>query len=180
MKKNYNAIDLVKFLFAILVVVIHTYLFFEVNLNLIFTLSNILGRLVIPFYFIAAGYFLEKGKASSDEKYFRRYIFRLIKLYLLWSLISLPAGFLLLNEIMEVNTTVGILGLLVGLFYAGTYYHLWYMAALIFSIFVCHVFLKRFRLKYLLIIAGILYGFGLLETYYALAQLLPVYKLINW
>lgn len=178
-KKNFNAIDLVKFIFSILVIVVHTYPFFETHSNVNFVFSNILGRLVIPFYFIAAGYFLEKGNSSKSEDYFKRYMKRLIKLYLLWSLICLPAGLFLINNLMELNLLVATGGIFVGILYAGTYYHLWYMAALIFSIYVSHIILKRFRLKHLLIVAGILYGFGLCETYYSLIELLGFSNFID-
>ena len=62
MRKQYNSIDLMKFFCSLMVIVIHTYPFYETFPTIGFTSSNIIGRIVIPFFFISAGYFLDKGK----------------------------------------------------------------------------------------------------------------------
>lgn len=60
--------------------------------------------------------------------------------------------------------------LLYGLFYIGTYYHLWYIPAMICSIFLLHYLLKRFSYKTLFLLTFSLFLFGSLESYYGLLQ----------
>lgn len=168
--KQVHAVDLMKFVCAILVIVVHTYPFYEAFPDVGFISSNILGRIIIPFFFISAGYFFEIGTTSKGEDYFKRYMKRLVKLYLIWSAICLPAGILMLNRLIDLQGFQWIFALLAGVFYAGTYYHLWYMAALIFALYLCHAWLKKFRLRSLLIVGFILFCFGCLETYYAAFQ----------
>ena len=79
--RQYPAVDMMKFICAFLVIVVHTYPFYEVWPDLGFVTSNILGRIVIPFFFISAGYFMQIGRCHKDENYFRSYIKRLVKLY---------------------------------------------------------------------------------------------------
>lgn len=47
--RQYPAVDAMKFVCAFLVIVVHTYPFYEVWPDLGFVTSNILGRIVIPF-----------------------------------------------------------------------------------------------------------------------------------
>ena len=165
---HYHSIDVMKFTAAFLVILVHTYPFYETFPSLGFVTSNILGRIVIPFFFISAGYFMQTGARDKDENYFRKYILRLLKLYLIWSVIYIPFGLHKLNSMMEISGALWLAVIPVALLNIGTYFHLWYMSALIFAMIFCHLFLKRFSLKALLILGLILFCFGLVETYYGL------------
>ena len=72
--ENYNAIDLVKFLCAIMVFTIHFPPFAVENSTakqmLNFLLQNCLCRLAVPFYFIVSGFFLFR-KMSFDNLNFK-------------------------------------------------------------------------------------------------------------
>ncbi len=166
MRKQYNSIDLMKFFCSLMVIVIHTYPFYETFPTIGFTSSNIIGRIVIPFFFVSAGYFLDKGKSHTDEKYFKKYILRLVKLYLIWSVIYIPFGIHRLNATMEISGWLWGVASVFAIFNIGTYFHLWYMAALIFAMIFCHYYLKKYSMKSLIIIGAILYSLGCLETYY--------------
>lgn len=166
--QQYHAVDVMKFVCAFLVIVVHTYPFYEVWPDLGFVTSNILGRIVIPFFFISAGYFMQIGRCHKDENYFRSYIKRLIKLYLIWSVIYIPFGMHKLGNMMEISGALWLAALPIALFNIGTYFHLWYMSALIFAMVFCHLFLKKFSMKALLILGGLLFLIGLVETYHGL------------
>ena len=166
--RQYPAVDMMKFICAFLVIVVHTYPFYEVWPDLGFVTSNILGRIVIPFFFISAGYFMQIGRCHKDENYFRSYIKRLVKLYLIWSVIYIPFGMHKLGTMMEISGALWLAALPIALFNIGTYFHLWYMSALIFAMVFCHLFLKKFSMKALLITGGVLFLFGLIETYHGL------------
>lgn len=166
--RNYNAVDLMKVVCAFMVIVVHTYPFYETAPDLGFVTSNILGRIVIPFFFVCAGYFMQIGRSHKDENYFRSYIKRLIKLYLIWSIIYIPFGMHKLSGLMHIEGGLWLIALVVALFNVGTYFHLWYMSALIFAMIFCHWFLKKFSMKALLVTGAALFGIGLLETYHGL------------
>ena len=105
------------------------------------------------------------GRCHKDENYFRSYIKRLVKLYLIWSVIYIPFGMHKLGTMMEISGALWLAALPIALFNIGTYFHLWYMSALIFAMVFCHLFLKKFSMKALLITGGVLFLFGLIETY---------------
>ncbi len=180
MNKTITSIDLMKFIFSILVIVVHTYPFYETLPDVGFITSNIIGRCAIPFFFVSAGYFLEKGLKNKPKNYFKQYIKRLFILYILWSIICIPAGVHLLSNYIEITTPlIWPLGIVVGFLYAGTYYHLWYMNALIFAIIFCVFWLKKFSIKSLLIISALLLCFGLTETYFGLFENTFIYNTLS-
>ncbi|MFR9255375.1 MAG: hypothetical protein ACLVJ6_07660 [Merdibacter sp.] len=79
----------------------------------------------------------------------------MIKLYLIWSVIYIPFGMHKLGSMMEIS---GALWLAACRSRCSTRYllHLWYMSALIFVMVFCH-FLKKFSMKALLILGGVLF-----------------------
>ncbi len=170
MKKSYHSIDLAKLFFSIVVIVFHTYPFYETHPDIGFISSNVIGRMAIPFFFVASGYFLYIGY-SKDENYLKKYLKRMFQLYILWSIICLPAGIHLASSYITIShPAMWIAILLIGIFYSGTYFHLWYMVALIFSSFICIQWIKRFSLKSLLIFSSFLLCFAFTEAYYHLFE----------
>ncbi|MDE5897257.1 MAG: acyltransferase [Clostridia bacterium] len=108
-ERNQNcAIDLAKYLFAILVVSIHLigYAFANMaqdgapptgNSNpwmlFGFPLYYVFARSAVPFFFIASSYFLFRkiGQDSNSRKVIiRKYCIRLLKLYAFWFVVSVP------------------------------------------------------------------------------------------
>ena len=88
MYENYKGLDIGKIIAAILIVLLHAtecsdYLASEIK----FTLT----RFAVPFFFITSGYFLAKGLENKEEKvkfeYIKKYILKLVKLYVIWALI---------------------------------------------------------------------------------------------
>lgn len=61
--------------------------------------------------------------------------------------------------------------MLIALCYTGTYYHLWYFPAIIFSLLILKKWKSKFNIKYLLVISFILLLFGATETYYGVLPL---------
>ena len=164
-RQPYHAVDLMKWICSLLVIVVHTYPFYEVLPDVGFVTSNILGRIVIPFFFVSAGYFMQIGLTHKQEGYFRSYMLRLIRLYLIWSLLYIPFGMHKLSSMMEIHGWMWLGALAVGLLNTGTYYHLWYMAALIFAMLFCWLLSRKLSLKVLLGIGAGLFLIGLFETY---------------
>lgn len=171
MKKTYVAVDLCRFIFSILVIVVHTYPFYDVAPTVGFISSNILGRLIIPFFFICAGYFFQKGNLLKDSQRFKKYTQKLIRLYLVWCLIFLPLGLYRVSYTINISPALFIPAAFVAMGTVGTYFHLWYMIALIGSCFFSYYFLKKFSLNSLLTLSGIFYLLGCVETYYGVLPL---------
>ncbi|MGM0240283.1 acyltransferase family protein [Enterococcus sp. AZ103] len=165
-KINGKMLDSVKYIAAILVICVHCQPISglpEVN----YFVKNILCRWAVPFFFISSAYFVRRGM-SNDENYLPVYLKRLTQSYLWWSVIFIPIGLDWLHQNLTLSKELLPLALIFGLIHVGTYYHLWYIPALILSLFIATNFLKHFSYKLLLIIATFLYSFGSIETYYGL------------
>lgn len=143
--KNLNCIDLIKFIGAILVFIIHIPPFQgEVSglpkyIN--FGLQHYLCRVAVPFYFACSGYFLFRKMPvdALDVDRIKDYCFKVLRL-------------------------IGIWGIL--LFVGGTR-HLWYLGATVTAIIILSL-CYHFRLKKQVIyaLAGLLYVIGILTDSY--------------
>lgn len=86
-RKKYNLIDIVKFILAIFIMIIHS--------GIDKTVISPVLRIAVPLFFIISAYFLfSKLKTLNDKKEKRRALVRFIKrnlfLYIIWAIIQLP------------------------------------------------------------------------------------------
>ena len=187
-KLNYQNLDILKYISAILIMILHLRPFINFSDQLDLAFNNIITRICVPIFFIITGYFVAK-KESKRENYINDYIKKTIPLYLVWSLLYLPViiGTIIqylqtINEyISKINIALPLLIvisilllpiiILIALCYTGIYYHLWYFPAIIFSLLVLKKWKNKFNIKYLLIISFILLLFGATETYYGILPL---------
>lgn len=86
MEKRFDSIDIAKFIAAIFVVAIHSNPLIEISPLLDFIVCNGIARLAVPFFFITSAYFFFSNGCSGGP----RYCNRLLILYLLWFIVSLP------------------------------------------------------------------------------------------
>ncbi|MGX7149866.1 acyltransferase family protein [Enterococcus ureasiticus] len=160
-----KGIDLVKYIAAILVICFHCEsIFQDPAINHLF--KNVLCRFAVPYFLISTSYFVRRGQSQSSD-YTKQYIKSLAKSYFFWSLIYLPIGFMWIQQNYSLTPTLYPVALVAGLFYTGTYYHLWYIPAAIFGIICVQWLLKQAGYIALFSLATLMYGFGTLETYYA-------------
>ena len=154
-KRNYNGIDLIKFICAFLVCAIHIPPlpsqtpdngFLEQD---IFGMLNVLiqggvCRIAVPFFFAASGFFLFKkmGYCSVDKDTVRDYCFKLLRFIGIWSVLLL----------------------------VGRVDHLWYLGATVVAVIaLSYCIYKKIKLKYIAIFACGLYAIGLIgDLYYGL------------
>ena len=162
--QNFNGIDLVKFICAYLVCMVHISLFsgnivpFESTINQICT--NCIGRLAVPFYFTASGFFLfrKMDLQRLDSEKIKSYCFKILRFYGIWCILltggsTVPLWFLV---------------------------PLWYLGGLVVGVLVFVFLKKHMQIKSMAIIAGLLYCIGLLgDAYYGLAAPLRSNKLFN-
>ena len=92
--KQYAAIDIARYVSALLVVCIHVYPFAGISETFNTYFIQTLCRLAVPFYFVVSGFFFfrkwDPDEEEANEAHFKRYEWRILKLYLIWSVIYLP------------------------------------------------------------------------------------------
>lgn len=71
-RKQYAALDLMKFFAAILIIVIHTSPFADVSFALDFGFRSIIATIAVPFFFCASGFlfFVKLETLTSKEEYY--------------------------------------------------------------------------------------------------------------
>lgn len=83
---NYDNLDILKYISAILIIILHLRPFQNYSNELDLAFNNIITRICVPIFFLITGYFVAKKENSKDD-YIKYYIKKQIPLYLIWSLI---------------------------------------------------------------------------------------------
>lgn len=146
--RNYNGIDLIKFLCAILVFIIHISPFQE-NVSEFakpanFWLQNFACRVAVPFYFVSSGFFLFKKMPlyRLDTEIVKTYCFKILRLLGAWYI----------------------------LLFMGETGHLWYLGATVTAIILLSLCF-HFHIKpgYIYVMACVFYLIGLFgDSYYGI------------
>lgn len=166
--KSLTAVDLAKFVFAILVVGIHTSPFQSYTEFGNFIFEDVIAGLAVPFFFMASCYFFfgklqfENGKIKKVKKNaeaFKKYFLRILLLYALWSAVYLvwqipqwisvgwfsPAAFVDWFKASLVSSS---------------YYHMWYILSLIYVIPMMYFLLRHINTKAFSVIMALIYAVG--------------------
>ncbi len=185
---NYQNLDILKYIAAILILVLHLRPFLNYSNEFDLAFNNIITRTCVPIFFVITGYFTFL-KEKERPHYIKEYIKKMIPMYLVWSLLYLPIvlTFLfdykdaILSSLGSITTSPILLALflllllpivlIIALIYSGIYYHLWYFPALIFSLITLAFWKKKFPVHILLILSFFLLLFGATETYYGVLPL---------
>lgn len=170
---NNNAIDVMKFICAILVVIIHAPPLLSYNESANFILVDIIARIAVPFFFVCAGYFffqkinLENGKIKNNSslKTFKTYTFHLIKIYGFWTIFYL-LWWIPLWYIKGNLTFANLKGYMLSIFISGSFYHLWYIVALLYGLLFAFFLLKYINVKIVILTAIIFYFIGTIQYSY--------------
>lgn len=175
-----TAIDTMKLIAAFLVVAIHVSPFQSINGTADFIATRVVARIAVPYFFMVSGCFVLAGYEKNSKKSGRRdrgknggrvgrFFKKTALLYLVATLLYLP-----------VNLYAGnFKGLTVGrgmkdLLFDGTFYHLWYLPAVLTGMALCLALLPAFGEKAAFGISLCLYGIGLLgDSYYGLICRIP-------
>ena len=159
-----NSIDLAKFFMAIMVVAIHTIRPENVLFSNIF--SNVTG-LAVPFFFISSAFLLHL-KVSNEEQSIKeatiiKFIKRMIRLYLMWSILYLPFSFYGII-VKKTSLVTSIFLYFWNLFFNGEHYYswpLWYLLGTIYAAVLLYFILrKNLSIKFVLIVSLILFVIG--------------------
>lgn len=154
--KQYPWIDRVKYLVSFLVLVIHFRPLSDFNPIIDFSSAQIVSRFAVPFFFISSGYFIGVNGLNKENviKSFKKNL----RLYLVWTLIYLPISFIFYMPIYN--------NFLVNLTVLGVYYHLWFIPALLFSLFALYILIKYFKPLTITLIAFIFFCVGVFGDAY--------------
>ncbi|MFA9414669.1 acyltransferase family protein [Streptococcus sp. E29BA] len=161
-KAVYPLLSFFQYLFAIGVLVVHSGSLFEQPLYH-FIAKSIFARQAVPFFLISSAYFLRK-KAINSPRAETVYYRKLLKTYVIWSMVYLPYAFFYFQQ-LGLPIYLLPIGLLVGLLYVGVCYQLWYIPALLQGLFLVKAG-RRYLPGWLLFsLILLLYLFGSIETY---------------
>lgn len=171
-KKQYYAIDCMKFISALLVIGIHTGPFLDINMDVNFVFVQILGRIAVPFFFVASAFFFfkkidfqERLKGKNNLHILKKYVLRLLKIYVIWSLAYIPL--LAIGWMRGGVDLTTLIRLVRDFLFTGTYYHLWFLPALIFAVVFIYLLLFTWGFKMSGVMVVILYIIGMTGNIYA-------------
>ncbi|GAA4114371.1 acyltransferase family protein [Aquimarina addita] len=133
MKRNIT-LDYLKIIMSLLVVIIHSPIFWESSRLFSHMIVNGICRIAVPCFFVLNGLYLKKVLENNIA--FRKYIKRLFIFYIVWMLIYAPFYLFHFKDSMPVSILMNISSILFG------FWHLWYIIALIGGVILLY-FLKQ-------------------------------------
>lgn len=178
-KRQYAAVDIAKYVSALLVVAIHVFPFVEISQTFNTFFIATVCRLAVPFFFTCSGYFFFRTLRRNGpmQAKLMHYLKRIGILYLVWSVIYLP--YTLWNFASEGFSIKFLFSYIRDFFLNGSYYHLWFLPALMIGmIIVCRIW-KEKGIKTLIYVSLGLYFIGYLINVYApIWESLPFISLV--
>ena len=162
-KKNYAAIDVAKYVSALLVVCIHTYPLYDLSPAANTFLIQAICRFAVPFFFVVSAFlFFSKIDPAAGMRdalnlgMLKHYLRRLALLYGAWSVIYLPYTFLLWRG--DGFSLTFLLRWIFDCFFNGSYYHLWFLPALMLGTLIVYVLYTNVSLRRGMLVTAILSG----------------------
>lgn len=189
-RKNYAAVDNFRLIAALLIVAIHTAPLASFCDTADFLATYCFARVAVPFFLMVTGYFVlapyqrkirdrgffQRGgaawKTQSSESV-RKFLKKTAALYAISTLLYLPLKIYAGN----ISHTIG--EWLKEIFFDGTFYHLWYLPAVLTGCLLLVLLLQFGSPLAISILVFALYVIGVLgDSYYNLVSQVPVLKMI--
>lgn len=164
-KMRTGGLDVFRIVAAFLVVAIHTGPFQGISDAAEEYVMYGVCRLAVPFFFMVTGFFV-----LNDPLKRKRAMRHLLALYVFSILLYLPV------QIYSGNLPHSVGGVLKQVFFDGTFYHLWYLPAVILGLCVAAGLIQRLGMQKAGIVAAVLYLAGIFgDSYYgAVEQAAPL------
>ncbi len=152
MEKRSNGIDITRLIIAVLTVACHSNLFIDVNTELYNIVSRYFVRSFVVYFLMVSGYYYIAGLINSTVDFSSRF-FKILKTYLVWTVIYYAFSFI--NSIIINQEDLGefLMQRLRYFFIDGSFYHLWYFLALLYSLILVTIIYKFFNEKGLFALA---------------------------
>lgn len=176
-RKQYGALDLAKFIAAILIIVLHTGPFSSYSEILRFGFRSIITVVAVPFFFLTSGFLFCTKLNSLEEKdksdYFKKYFKRLGLMYLLWSAVYFI--FVAIDWAVNGFGVMDVLEYVRDFFFKGSYSTIWFLPALMTAVTVVYLLRKKMSYEKIFLLAipfYIIACFG--SSYYGISENLSV------
>lgn len=136
MNKRNSAVDLTKYVAAMLVIGIHTSPFKEISADINFYFCHVLCRLAVPFFVVCTGYYLTKRLVFERDRLcnskdnlliLKKNLYKIALMYLSWSLFYLIILLYSWTDAGAHMTYLYFIGWCLSLLIGSSFYHLWYM-----------------------------------------------------
>lgn len=170
-RKQYNGLDVTKFILAVLVALRHVVqLYYPVESKWRLLICSWLSNLAVPGFFVMAGFFLfrkiEDGKTDRDKKIVWSYCWRILKLTLIWSAIYLPVDiYTWYYSTSDASVWEWIWYYIKSFFFSHTIVQLWYLPALIAAcLVVWFLYSRGMKIWQILVAGGLLFGVYCFES----------------
>ena len=183
-------IDEFRVVAAFLVAAIHTWPLQSVWEPADFVLVHIIGRIAVPFFFCVTGYFgVSRFWEKTSDGAYGRLVKKTAQLYGLAMLLYLPVNVYAdqLRNVVGAGRagSAGLAGALEGVgkllkavAFDGTFYHLWYLPAILLGVTLLKLLSRWVSAETVGIISVLLYLCGLLgDSYYGLAAKVPALEM---
>ncbi len=165
-RKNYNSIDVAKFVMAILVMTVHIDTGLPTDIH--YLISNGVARTAVPFFFIASGFFFFNKIDNLQVKNLIKVLKRILILFFSWTFIYSIYMFKFFRH--DEQPFLKWLLFLNRHLFLNPYGHLWFLPALMIGIGLGWCFLKLNYFKTGVVLGIFLYCIGVLgDSYYGLA-----------
>lgn len=166
---KYNGIDCFRLIAAFLIIAIHIGPLSSINNTLDFGFTYVLCRIGVPFFLMTTGYFILYPVAveGNDNSRFVTFLKDTLILYVVSVILYLPVNI----YSGAFNKSFSIWGIIKSFFFDGTFYHLWYLPAVLIGCIFVYLLCKKVNIKNVFIISLFLYLIGLFgDSYYGFIE----------
>jgi len=159
-KDNYWLIDVIKFVFAILIVILHSKLYYVCPEELQYWIEKGLLRLAVPFFFLSSGFFLGKRINNKQATDIKPYIVKYSKRMLLILVVFEPVS-LFLNAASESIRDIGWFRFILATGKTILFYPpgaLWFVQACLIACWIIYCLLcNKVRAKIIALLGAVIY-----------------------
>ncbi len=178
MPERNRSIDIWRLVCAVSALLVHARFWEDINQPFYNWIVNyVLGRYVVQFFILVSGFFFFKALRRGNNT-FRTQFPRLLKIYLLWTVVYYSASFVLSVVVNRVPLSTFLVERVVFFFTQGGYPHLWFFPSLLYPMLLVALVnrLAGERGVFVLSLIGIpLYLIGALgSAYYPLFERVPL------
>jgi serine/alanine racemase len=171
--KQYGGLDAFKIIAALLVICIHTSPLATFSGDADFFLTRVVARIAVPFFLMVSGFFILPEylfEKSSNPRPLMRFLKKAALLYAVAMAIYLP-----INIYAGQLKGLDVMGVFRMVIFDGTFYHLWYLPALILGVVMVYLLGRKLPFRAILIVTLLLYVIGLMgDSYFGAVSTVPV------
>lgn len=171
--KQYGGLDAFKLIAALLVICIHTSPLTTFSTDADFFLTRIVARIAVPFFLMVSGFFILPQylfERNRDIRPLVRFLKKTALLYALAIAIYLPVNFYA-DQFKGLDAA----GLIRMILFDGTFYHLWYLPAVILGALIVFLLSRKLPFQAVMLVSLFLYGIGLMgDSYFGAISGVPV------